>query len=71
MSSNESMTKGSLYEYWAEKYAQFRIWDMWHISYDEYIDRPSFLIESLNQTAERVNARDLAELERLKTTLGK
>lgn len=66
MSKAEKMTPGSLYEYWAEIYDQYKIWDRWHLSFDEYIDRPSFMMESLNQTAERLNKKDLEAAEKIK-----
>ena len=66
MSDSERMTVGSLYEYWAEIYDQYKIWDRFHISYDEYLERPSFMIESLNQSAERMNKKDIEAAEKIK-----
>lgn len=66
MTDNESLTAGSLFEYWAEIYDQFKIWDRFHITFDSYIDRPSFLMESLNQTAERLNKKDIDIAEKIK-----
>ena len=66
MSSVEKMTPGSLYEYWLEIYDQYKIWERWHISFDAYIDRPSFMMESLNQTAERLNKKDIEAAEKIK-----
>ncbi len=66
MTKQESLTSGSLFEYWAEIYDQFKIWDRFHISFDSYIDRPSFLMESLNQTAERLNKKDIDLAEKIK-----
>lgn len=67
MSEEETLTGGkSLYEYWLETYDQYKIWDRWHISFDEYIDRPSFIMEAMNQTAERLKAKDQALLNGIK-----
>lgn len=66
MSTAEKMTPGSLYEYWAEIYDQYKIWDRFHVSFDEYINRPSFMMESMNQTAERLNKKDIDAAEKIK-----
>ena len=66
MSTAEKMTPGPLYEYWQEIYDQYKIWERWHISFDAYIDRPSFMMESLNQTAERLNKKDIDAAEKIK-----
>lgn len=67
--NEEKFTPKSLYDYWADKYDLFKIWDRWHINFDEYLQRPSFMIEALNAAAERCCKREKEEAERLKQQL--
>jgi len=69
MSESETIVTGSLYEYWAETYDDNKIKDRFGLSFDEYINRPSALITSLNATAERLDAADIERLEKLKTEI--
>lgn len=69
MSDNEQFSPSSLYEYWAEIYAQEKIGDVFKISFDDYIKRPSFLIESLNRAAERSREKEASASKRLQEML--
>lgn len=54
MSREENPLWQSLLEIWSETYAREKIWDIYHVDFDTFLDRPRYEIQMMLRNSERL-----------------
>lgn len=62
----ERFVSGSYMEHRAYEYAKYRIHDLFHMSWPEWINLPRFVMASLKRVAEKFSADELAAAQAAK-----
>ncbi|QVW28554.1 hypothetical protein pEaSNUABM8_00057 [Erwinia phage pEa_SNUABM_8] len=65
LSDFENPLMGSLYEIWMSTYTREKIWDVFHIDFDDFLERPRWKIMKMLEVAKRRNA----ELNRMQNNV--
>lgn len=65
----EKLGEGSLIEYWAREYKRCRIWETWHYTLDEFMDRPRSQMQMLCKLGLEDEIRQSTEEEEVKNLL--
>ena len=63
MCEEEHLQKGSLLEYWAREYKKCRIWEIFHIEFDSFMQRPRSEMQMFCKLALEQDMQDLADNE--------
>lgn len=71
MSDAERFTPGSLFDYWCMKFDDHKLGERFNISITDFIDLPSFMMESLCKSAEQSVDREAAISEDIRKSLSK
>ena len=66
MPEQEKFVAGSYMEHRAYEYAKFRIYELFHLSWLDWISLPRFVMASLKRVAEKFSKDDLAAAEAAK-----
>jgi hypothetical protein len=56
MAYAENPLEGSLLSIWYETYARESVWDIYHIDFDSFLDRPRYEIEMMLKNIKKIEA---------------
>lgn len=62
LSDFENPIMGSLYEIWMTKYTTDRIWDVFHVNFDDFLNRPRWEMMKMLEVAKR-RTNELTKLQ--------
>lgn len=69
MCEEEKLIAGSLWEHWAMEYKRCRIWETWHINFDDFMNRPRSNMQMLCRLGMEDEMKKLTELNQVENIL--